>query len=68
LSASVVIASAAALNRIAYGLVLEGDLGDRRGQGEDEVEIRNGQEFGLAVRQPLHPRLTLTLRTVTFAA
>ena len=54
-------------DRIDDGLVLEGDLGDRRGQGEDEVEIGNGQEFGLAVRHPLRPRLPLTLWTVTIA-
>ena len=48
-------------------LILEGDLGDRRGQGEDDVEIGNGQEFGLAVRHPLRPRLSLALWTVTIA-
>jgi hypothetical protein len=55
-------------DRVDDGLVLEGDLGDRRGQGEDEVEIGNRQEFGLPVRQPLRPRLPLTLRTMTIAA
>src|ERR1700758_3311804 len=34
-------------------VVLIGNVGDRSRQGEDEVEIRHGQEFGLAVGQPL---------------
>jgi hypothetical protein len=34
-------------------LVLIGDVGDRGRQGEDDMEIRHGQEFGLAVGQPL---------------
>ena len=54
-------------DRIDDSLVLESDLSDRRGQGEYEVEIGNGQEFGLAVRHPLRPRLPLTLWTVTIA-
>ena len=27
--------------------------GDRRGQGEDDVEIGHGQQLGLAIRKPL---------------
>src|SRR6202049_4933219 len=56
-----------AYDRIDDSLVLESDLSDRRGQGEYEVEIGNGQEFGLAVRHPLRPRLPLTPWTVTIA-
>lgn len=55
-------------DRIDDGFVLEGDLGDRRRQCEDEVEIGSRQERGLAVRHPLRPRAALTLRAVTIAA
>jgi len=34
-------------------LVLIGDVGDRSRQGEDDMEIGHGQEFRLAVGQPL---------------
>ena len=34
-------------------LVLLGDVGDRSRQGEDNMEIGYGQQFGLAVGQPL---------------
>ena len=33
-------------------LVLIGDVGDRSGQAEDDVEIGHRQEFGLAIGQP----------------
>jgi hypothetical protein len=49
-------------------LVLIGDVGDRSGQGEDDVEIRHGQEFGLAIGQPLLGSRGLALRTVPVAA
>ena len=35
------------------GLVVEGDLGDRRRQGEDDVEIGNRQQFRGPIGQPL---------------
>ena len=35
------------------GLVLEGDLGDRRRQGEDDVVIGDRQQIGLALGEPL---------------
>jgi hypothetical protein len=35
-------------DRVDDGLVLERDGGDRRGQCEHDVEIRNRQKFGLA--------------------
>jgi hypothetical protein len=34
-------------------LVVIGDVGDRSRQGEDNMEIGHGQQFGLAVGQPL---------------
>ena len=37
-------------------LVLEGDLGRRRRQGEDDVEIGNRQQLGLTSGQPLRSR------------
>ena len=50
------------------GLVLERDGADRGRQGEDEVIIRNRQEFGLAVFEPLPRRGGLALRAVAVAA
>ena len=55
-------------DRIDDGLVLEGDGGDRRGQGEHDVEIGNRQQFGLAGGEPLRPRRALTLRAMAIAA
>jgi len=49
-------------------LVLIGDVGDRSRHGEDDMEIGHGQEFGLAVGQPLLGSSGLTLRTVPVAA
>ena len=45
-----------------------GDLGDRSRQGEDDMEIGHGQEFGLAVGQPLLGRHSLALGAVPVAA
>ena len=50
------------------GLVLERDGADRGRQGEDDVIIRNRQEFGLAVFEPLPRRGGLALRAVAVAA
>ena len=50
------------------GLVLEGDLGDRRRHGEDDVEVGHRQQLGLPVRQPLGTGQPLALRTVPVAA
>jgi len=52
--AIVIRVSAATLSNkfIDDGLVVIGDVGDRPRQGEDDMEIRHGQEFGLAVGQP----------------
>ena len=49
-------------------LVLERDLGRRRRQGEDDVEIGDRQQLGFARRQPLRPRRALTLRTMPISA
>ena len=51
------------------GLVLEGDLGDRRRHGEDDVEVGHRQQIGLA-RRASHSRARqpLALRTVPVAA
>ena len=49
-------------------LVVEGDLGDRGRQGEDEVEVGHRQQLGLAIGQPLGGSQPLTLRTVPVAA
>src|SRR6516225_11713949 len=49
-------------------LVLEGDLGERGGQREHDVEIRNRQELCLPGRQPLGTRLPLALRAMAVAA
>ena len=50
------------------GLVVEGDRGDRRRQREDDVEVRDRQEFSLTLGEPLGARQALTLRTVPVAA
>ena len=50
------------------GLVLIGDVGDRPRQGEDDMEIRHGQEFGLAVGQPFLGSGGLALWAVPVAA
>jgi hypothetical protein len=49
-------------------LVLESDLGSRRRQGEDDVEIGNRQQLRLTSRQPLRSRRPLTLRTMAVSA
>ena len=55
-------------DRVDDCLVLERHGRDRRGQREDDMEIGNGQEFGLAGGQPLGPRCSLTLRAMPVAA
>jgi hypothetical protein len=49
-------------------LVLIGDVGDRSRQGEDDVVIGHGQQFGLAVGQPLFGSDGLALRAVPITA
>ena len=49
-------------------LVLEGDLGHRRRQGEDDVEVRHRQQLGLRCGQPFGARQPLALRAMPVAA
>jgi len=49
-------------------LILESDLGRRRRQGEDDVEIGHGQKLGLPGGEPLRPGQPLALRAVAIAA
>ena len=55
-------------DRVDGGLVLEGDLACQRRQGEDDVEIRHRQQFGLSMREPFGARQPLALWTMTVAA
>jgi hypothetical protein len=48
--------------------VLISDVGDRSWQCEDDMEIRHGQEFGLAVGQPFLGSGGLALWAVPIAA
>jgi hypothetical protein len=49
------------------GLVLEADRADRGRQGEDDVIVRDRQQFRLALSEPLPRRRALTLRAVAVA-
>jgi hypothetical protein len=49
-------------------LVLVGDRGDLGGQGEDDVEIADRQQIGLAGREPIPRRAALTFWTMAIAA
>lgn len=49
-------------------LVLEGDVGDLGRQREDDVEVANRQEIGLAFGEPGPRNSALALRTVPVAA
>ena len=49
-------------------LVLEYKSGERMRQSEDDVEVRNGQQFGRARGQPLGTRVPLALGAVPIAA
>ena len=53
---------------VDHRLVVVGDVGDRRRQGEDDVVILHRQEFSLARGQPVLGRRALTLRAVAVAA
>ena len=52
---------------VDHRLVVEGDRGDRPGQGEDHVEVGHRQQLGVAVGEPLGARQALTLRAVPVA-
>ena len=45
-------------DRVDDGLVLESDRTCRRRQGEDDVEIRHRQQFGLPLSEPFGPALS----------
>jgi hypothetical protein len=49
------------------GLVVKGDRGDRRRQREHDVEVRDWQELGLALGEPLGAGQALTLWAVPVA-
>src|ERR1700682_534124 len=49
-------------------LVLVGDIGDGRRQGEHDMEVRHRQQVGLARGQPVLCRRTLALRAMPVAA
>ena len=49
-------------------LVLQGDRGDGFGEGEDDVEVRHGQQVGLAGLQPQGAGQRLALGTVAVSA
>ena len=49
-------------------LVVEGQRGDLLGEGEDHVEVLDGQQFGAAVLKPLLARDALALGAMAVAA
>jgi len=53
---------------VDHGLVVVGDIGDLRRQGEDQMEVADRQEFGLAGREPVPGRRALAFGTVPVAA
>src|SRR5260370_30407373 len=53
---------------VDHGLVLVGDVANRRRQREDDVEVGNREQFGLARRHPLARSRALALRAVPVAA
>ena len=63
-----VSAASAEQDRIDGGLVLEGDLADRRRQREDDMKVRHWQQLGLPLREPLGPCQSLAFRTMAVAA
>ena len=55
-------------DRIHHRFVVEGDVCDRRRDGEYDVEVGYRQQLGLARLQPFGARRSLALRTVPIAA
>ena len=53
---------------VDHALVLERDLGRRRRQGEDDMEVRHRQQFGLTRFEPFGARQALALRAMPVAA
>ena len=58
------VGRAAEQDGIDDGFVLEGNLSGGRRQGEDDVEIRHGKEFGLPFGEPLRACRALALRAM----
>src|ERR1700690_114596 len=53
---------------VDHRLVGVGDVGDRAGQRVHDMEVRNREQLGLALGQPLACRCPLALRTMPVAA
>ena len=53
---------------VDHGLVLIGDIGDRRRQREHQVIIRHRQQLGFALGEPFPGSGALTLRAMPVAA
>src|ERR1700719_3533632 len=53
---------------VNHGLVVVGDVADRRRQREDQMVIWGGQQLGLALGQPSPRRRALTFRAMPIAA
>jgi hypothetical protein len=53
---------------VDHGLVLVGDRGDLGRHGEDDMEIGDRQQIGLAGREPILRRRPLTLGAMAIAA
>jgi hypothetical protein len=53
---------------IDHGLVLVGDVGDRRGQGEDHMVVLDRQQISLTRLEPAPRGTRLALRAVPVAA
>ena len=53
---------------VDHRLVLVGDVADRGGQREDDVEVGHGQQLGLPLLHPVARRRALALRAMPVAA
>ncbi len=54
-------------DRVDHRLVVKGDVGDRRRDGEHDMKVWHWQQLGLARLQPFGPRQPLALRAVPVA-
>src|SRR5712691_3463163 len=57
----------AAEQRVQHARIALGERVEAVREGEDDVEVRNGQQVGSARREPLRFREGLTLRTMPIA-
>ena len=55
-------------NAVDDFFVVEGDGGDGLGEGEDDVEVLGGQQFGSPILEPVFARQALALGAVAVAA